>query len=69
MAPAIFFASIRYDPGSSCQDFIMSKTVSFGLLLLLASIIAITPLAIDMYLPAMPVMATELSTWVVVRWL
>jgi DHA1 family bicyclomycin/chloramphenicol resistance-like MFS transporter len=62
MAPAIFFASIRYDPGSSCQDFIMSKTVSFGLLLLLASIIAITPLAIDMYLPAMPVMATELST-------
>jgi DHA1 family bicyclomycin/chloramphenicol resistance-like MFS transporter len=40
----------------------MSKTVSFGLLLLLASIVAITPLAIDMYLPAMPVMVSELST-------
>ncbi|MCA1929347.1 Bcr/CflA family efflux MFS transporter [Rheinheimera sp.] len=40
----------------------MSKTVSFGLLLLLASIIAITPLAIDMYLPAMPLMAKELGT-------
>ena len=40
----------------------MSKTVSFGLLLLLASIIAITPLAIDMYLPAMPLMASELGT-------
>ncbi len=37
----------------------MSKTVSLGLLMLLASIIAITPLAIDMYLPAMPVMADE----------
>ena len=40
----------------------MSKTVSLGLLMLLASIIAITPLAIDMYLPAMPVMADELGT-------
>ncbi|KKK99956.1 Bcr/CflA family efflux MFS transporter [Rheinheimera mesophila] len=40
----------------------MSKTVSFALLALLASIIAITPLAIDMYLPAMPVMADELNT-------
>lgn len=40
----------------------MSKTVSFSLLLLLASIIAITPLAIDMYLPAMPLMAKELGT-------
>lgn len=40
----------------------MSKTVSFGLLLLLASIVATTPLAIDMYLPAMPVMADELGT-------
>ncbi len=40
----------------------MSKTVSFGLLLLLASIVAITPLAIDMYLPAMPLMASELGT-------
>ncbi|KOO56799.1 major facilitator transporter [Rheinheimera sp. KL1] len=40
----------------------MSKTVSLGLLVLLASIIAITPLAIDMYLPAMPVMADELGT-------
>jgi DHA1 family bicyclomycin/chloramphenicol resistance-like MFS transporter len=40
----------------------MSKTVSFGVLLLLASIIAISPLAIDMYLPAMPLMATELHT-------
>src|SRR3990167_1222684 len=40
----------------------MSKTVSFGILLLLASIIAISPLAIDMYLPAMPLMATELHT-------
>ena len=40
----------------------MSKTVSFGILMLLASIIAITPLAIDMYLPAMPLMAVELHT-------
>ena len=40
----------------------MSKRVSFSLLLLLASIIAITPLAIDMYLPAMPLMAKELGT-------
>ncbi|RVT44747.1 Bcr/CflA family efflux MFS transporter [Rheinheimera sediminis] len=40
----------------------MSKTVSFSLLLLLASIVATTPLAIDMYLPAMPVMADELGT-------
>lgn len=40
----------------------MSRTVSFGLLLLLASIVAITPLAIDMYLPAMPLMAGELDT-------
>ena len=37
--------------------------VSIKLLLpLLASIIAISPLAIDMYLPAMPIIATQLST-------
>jgi DHA1 family bicyclomycin/chloramphenicol resistance-like MFS transporter len=58
----LFFPSISYDLSSSCQDFTMSKTVSFSLLLLLASIIAITPLAIDMYLPAMPLMAKELGT-------
>jgi DHA1 family bicyclomycin/chloramphenicol resistance-like MFS transporter len=40
----------------------MNKTVPFRLLLLLASIIATTPLAIDMYLPAMPLMASELNT-------
>jgi DHA1 family bicyclomycin/chloramphenicol resistance-like MFS transporter len=40
----------------------MSTRVPFVLLLLLASIIATTPLAIDMYLPAMPVMADELGT-------
>lgn len=40
----------------------MAKKVSWTVLLLLASIIAITPLAIDMYLPAMPVMAAAMST-------
>ncbi len=40
----------------------MTKKVSWTVLLLLASIIAITPLAIDMYLPAMPVMAAEMNT-------
>lgn len=37
--------------------------VSLALLLpLLASIIAVSPLAIDMYLPAMPILATQFST-------
>jgi len=40
----------------------MKSPVSFALLVLLASIIASTPLAIDMYLPAMPQMAAELGT-------
>jgi DHA1 family bicyclomycin/chloramphenicol resistance-like MFS transporter len=40
-----------------------STVVSLKLLLpLLASIIAISPLAIDMYLPAMPILAEQLST-------
>lgn len=60
--PSLEGAEFRYDGGTPCQDLVMSKTVSFGLLLLLASIIAITPLAIDMYLPAMPLMADELGT-------
>ncbi len=39
------------------------STISLRLLLpLLAAIIAISPLAIDMYLPAMPVMAKDLHT-------
>lgn len=40
----------------------MSQSVSFRVILLLASIVAISPLAIDMYLPAMPLMARDLST-------
>ncbi|WP_337880354.1 Bcr/CflA family efflux MFS transporter [Rheinheimera sp.] len=40
----------------------MKSPVSFAMLALLASIIASTPLAIDMYLPAMPQMALELGT-------
>ena len=40
-----------------------TEQVSLKLLLpLLASILAISPLAIDMYLPAMPIMATELNS-------
>lgn len=35
---------------------------SFRLIVLLAAVIAITPLAIDMYLPAMQVMVTDLNT-------
>ncbi|WP_290619848.1 MULTISPECIES: multidrug effflux MFS transporter [unclassified Arsukibacterium] len=35
---------------------------SIWLLMLLAAVVATTPLAIDMYLPAMPMMATELGT-------
>lgn len=40
----------------------MKSPISFTLLVLLASITASTPLAIDMYLPAMPQMAKELGT-------
>ena len=40
-----------------------AENLSIKLLLpLLASILAITPLAIDLYLPAMPIMASELNT-------
>lgn len=39
-----------------------SKTLSPWLIVLLAAMIATTPLAIDMYLPAMPVMAEDLNT-------
>jgi MFS transporter, DHA1 family, multidrug resistance protein len=37
------------------------KPTSIGLIILLAATIAITPLAIDMYLPAMPVIAQDLQ--------
>ena len=39
-----------------------SSEPSVWLLMLLAAVVATTPLAIDMYLPAMPMMATELAT-------
>ena len=39
-----------------------AKAVSLWLIILLASMIAITPLAIDMYLPAMPAIAQELHS-------
>ena len=39
----------------------MTREKHTGLIILLASVIAITPLAIDMYLPAMPIIASELN--------
>lgn len=39
-----------------------NRSASVGLIILLAATIAITPLAIDMYLPAMPVIAQDLQT-------
>ncbi len=38
-----------------------NRSTSVGLIILLAATIAITPLAIDMYLPAMPVIAQDLQ--------
>src|SRR6187402_1897765 len=38
-----------------------NRSASVGLIILLAATIAITPLAIDMYLPAMPVIAQDLQ--------
>ena len=40
----------------------MSHKPAGWVILLLASIVATTPLAIDMYLPAMPLMAQQLDT-------
>ncbi|WP_423187748.1 multidrug effflux MFS transporter [Alishewanella sp. d11] len=39
-----------------------TSSPSFRMIMLLAAVIAITPLAIDMYLPAMQVMVTDLNT-------
>lgn len=46
---------------SSADQSTSSKPHSVWLIILLASTIAITPLAIDMYLPAMPVIAQDLQ--------
>ena len=40
----------------------MSDKTAGWIILLLAAVVATTPLAIDMYLPAMPVMAQQLDT-------
>lgn len=40
----------------------MSEKPAGGIILLLAAMVATTPLAIDMYLPAMPLMAQQLNT-------
>lgn len=40
----------------------MSKQPANWIIILLAAIVATTPLAIDMYLPAMPIMAKQLNT-------
>jgi MFS transporter, DHA1 family, multidrug resistance protein len=41
---------------------ITRKSTSAGLIILLAATVAITPFAIDMYLPAMPIIAQDLQT-------
>lgn len=47
----------------STQAFHANKTIPLKFLLpLLASIIAVSPLAIDMYLPAMPILVTDFDT-------
>jgi len=46
---------------SSSNNSAADTSASVGLIILLAATIAITPLAIDMYLPAMPVIAQDLQ--------